>query len=212
MVRHAGGSRQRILWTAGLLALVLGAVALLRLGTVFYEEDPLQPVDAVLPLAGSEFDRQLEAADLFKAGYGRAIILTVGHRERSVDVLAGRGIHLPSSAEFTRDVFVQLGIPATAIIIPPIIHDNTAHEAHTLVALARQHGWRRVMVVTSKFHTRRAGFAFRRALKGTGVEVVIRSTRYDPANPDRWWASRADLRWVLSEGPKFAAYVLGLRE
>ncbi len=212
MVRHAGGSRPRILWSVALLVLVLGTAAFLRLGTVFYEEDPLQPVDAVFPLAGSEFDRQLEAADLFKAGYGRAIVLTVGNRERSVEELKSRGINVPSSADFARDIFTQLGIPASAIIVPPIIHDNTAHEAHTLVQLAREHGWHRVMVVTSKFHTRRAGFAFRRALKGSGVEVVVRSTRYDPANPARWWASRADLRWVLSEGPKFAAYVLGLRE
>lgn len=212
MACHAGGSRPRIVWIAGLLVLVLSAAAFLWLGTVFYEEDPLQPADVLFPLSGSEMDRQLEAADLFKAGYGRYILLTIGHRDRAVAELARRGVQVPTSAEFTRDIYARLGIPASAVIMPPLVHDNTAHEARTLAALAREHGWRSVLVVTSKFHTRRAGFAFRRALKGTGVDVRVRSTRYDPANPDRWWASRSDLRWVLSEGPKFAAYVLGLRE
>ena len=70
--------------------------------------------------------------------------------------------------------------------------------------------WRRMIVVTSKYHLRRAGYAFRREFEGTGVEIVMRGSRYDKSDPEHWWASRADLRWMLSEAPKFAAYLLGL--
>lgn len=213
MPRHAGGfSPRRLLWLAAALALVLGTVAFLRLGLLFYEEGPLTKVDAVVPLAGSEMDRQMEAADLYREGFAQFIVLTHGQRELGVDRLAKQGIVIPDGADISRAAFIQMGIPADAIIVPPIRHNNTAHEATTLIALAREHGWTRVLVVTSKFHTRRSGFAFRRAFEGSGIAVTVRSTRYDTSDPAHWWRSRDTIRWVLSEGPKFLAYVFGLRE
>ena len=53
-------------------------------------------------------------------------------------------------------------------------------------------------------------YAIRRELNGTNVEVEMRGTRYEPAHPERWWAYRDDLRWVLDEGAKLIAYELGL--
>ena len=67
-----------------------------------------------------------------------------------------------------------------------------------------------MIVVSSRYHLRRARFAFRRELDDTGVEVVMRGSRYDTVNPERWWTTRSDLRWMLSEGPKLVAYLLGL--
>jgi uncharacterized SAM-binding protein YcdF (DUF218 family) len=69
---------------------------------------------------------------------------------------------------------------------------------------------RRVIVVTSKYHTRRARFAFARELKGSNVQIVIRASRYDTAKPERWWTNRADYRYVTSELQKLIAYKLGL--
>ena len=45
---------------------------------------------------------------------------------------------------------------------------------------------------------------------GTGVEGEMHGTRYEDADPNRWWATRRDLRWVLDEGAKLIAYELGL--
>ena len=60
------------------------------------------------------------------------------------------------------------------------------------------------------FHLLRAVFSKPRELKGTGLAVEMRGTRYEPANPARWWTSREDLRWVFDEGTKLVAYELGL--
>ena len=70
--------------------------------------------------------------------------------------------------------------------------------------------WTRLIVVTSKLHTRRAGFSIRRALQGTGTEVVMRASRYDPAQPSAWWRTRADVRFYGSEWIKLILYRLGL--
>jgi uncharacterized SAM-binding protein YcdF (DUF218 family) len=67
-----------------------------------------------------------------------------------------------------------------------------------------------VIVVTSSYHTRRTKFAFRRAFAGTSVTILVRGSRYSQANPARWWTRRSDIRFVMSELPKFLAYVAGL--
>src|SRR5690348_13259148 len=115
-------------------------------------------------------DRPLEAADLYREGWASRIVLTYGLRERSLDELIRRGVTVPSDEDIARDLLVRSGIPATAILLPPRVHDNTAQEAQTFRELAVQNGWRRVIVVTSRYHLRRAGFAIRRELSGTGVE------------------------------------------
>jgi hypothetical protein len=65
-------------------------------------------------------------------------------------------------------------------------------------------------VVSSKYPLRRVSFALRRALRDTGIEIVLRGSRYDLALPDYWWRKRRDIRWMMSEVPKLVGYALGV--
>jgi uncharacterized SAM-binding protein YcdF (DUF218 family) len=96
--------------------------------------------------------------------------------------------------------------------VPDRIHDNTAQEAESLRELAVARRWRRVILVSSKYHLHRVGMASRRALRGTNVEIVLHASRYDPATPERWWQHRSDLRQILFELPKVLGYAAGVRE
>ena len=186
------------------------AYAFLNAGRFLSTADAITRADAIVVLAGTRLNRPLEGVDLYQAGYAPTIVLTYEVPERAQIAAETRGVALPVVADEARDVMIKLGVPASAIILPERIHQNTAQEAQTVHALAREHGWRRVIVVTSPYHLRRAGFAMRRELDGTGIEVEMHPTRYEPANPDRWWTSRGDMRWVLDEGAKLVAYELGL--
>jgi uncharacterized SAM-binding protein YcdF (DUF218 family) len=182
----------------------------MQVGRFLTKEDSLQKADAIAVLAGTSMDRPLEAADLYKEGYAPRIVLTHEMREASYVALAARGVTVPAAADEQREILVRLGVPVNAIVLPMRIHDNTAQEAQTFRELAVKNRWRRIIVVTSKYHLRRAGFAIRREMGGTGVEVEMHGTRYEDVNPDRWWTTRSDLRWVLDEGAKLIAYELGL--
>jgi uncharacterized SAM-binding protein YcdF (DUF218 family) len=209
--RHGGRFlRSRFLVVLALVVLAAGAFAFTRLGTYLYAEDPLARADVIVILAGTTAERPLEAADLYREGHAPLVMLTHGLVEPAVRMLRERGIALPTEADMNRQVLERSGVPADAILLLPQLHDNTAQEGETLRQMAAERGWRRVIVVSSKYHLRRAGFALRRELGANGVEVVMRGSRYDPSNPDRWWESRHDWRWMLSELPKFAAYVVGL--
>jgi uncharacterized SAM-binding protein YcdF (DUF218 family) len=202
---------RRVLVVA-LVALSLGSLGCFRLGVFLAPEDPLTKADAIFVFAGSRASRPLEAIDLYKQGYAPLIVLTRDQEEPALAVLAERGVTLPTRFSMARDILRQLDVPDAAIVAPDRVHDNTAQEASTLAALAASRSWRRVILVSSKYHMRRAGLAARRALRGTGVEIVRRSSRYDPATPDRWWQRRSDLREMLWELPKLIGYAVGVGE
>jgi uncharacterized SAM-binding protein YcdF (DUF218 family) len=190
--------------------LLLSAAALAYAGRFLAHEDPLQAADAIFVLAGTRVERPLEAADLFRDGYARRIVLTRGASEQqAVRTAEGRGAVVPGDADLTVALLRSLGVPSEAVLVAPALHDSTADEARTLRALAGSEGWTRVIVVSSTYHLRRAAIAMRRALRGTGVEVIMRASRHDPSTPDRWWERRADIRWIVSETPKLIAYAVG---
>ncbi|MBM3777904.1 MAG: YdcF family protein [Acidimicrobiia bacterium] len=195
------------------VALVLAVAGLFfGMGPLLVRNDPLQQADAVHVLAGSRMDRPLEGAMLLKEGYAGILVLTREKPDAAERLLASRyGIAYMSSADRARDILQRI-VPAESIIVPPGLHDNTAQEATTITRLAREHGWKRVIVVTSVYHTRRAGYALRRALGDVDVEILVRATRYDDARPWSWWLHRADMKYVASEAPKFLAYLLGLAD
>ena len=202
--------RYRTFAAVFVIAFALLAYACANLGRFLTKEDRLEKGDVIAVLAGTRMDRALEAADLYARGIAPRILLTRNVPERSFATLAARGITFPTDVDVARDALTKLGVPRDAIMAPDRIHDNTAEEAQTLRQLAVSNGWRRLIVVTSKYHLRRAGFALRRELSGTGIEVTMHGSRSDDVNPDRWWTSRSDWRWVLSEGGKLVAYELGL--
>ena len=195
---------------AALLTTVAAAYGFLNVGEFLAREDPLVRADAIFVLAGTVVERPLEAADLYSGGYAPRIVITRAEPEPARLLLEQRGVRVPTEHDLTRDILQQLQVPGEALIAPERVHDNTAEEAQTLRALSGQHGWRRVIVVSSKYHLRRAALACRSALRGTGVELVFRGSRYDPSEPGRWWSKRSDIRWVASELPKLIAYRFGV--
>jgi uncharacterized SAM-binding protein YcdF (DUF218 family) len=201
---------RRIVLVLFILAVVVAGWLMVYGGRYLQHEDPLQKGDAIFVLAGTRMERPLEAVDLYKEGWAPVVILSPGRPEPSEVMLRARGIVFPSDVELERDALVQLGIPAGAVIATNGYVDNTAQEANLLRSMVLAHHWRRMIIVTSKYHTRRARFAFRRGLEGTGAEVVMRATRYDSSDPARWWRIRSDLRFAGSEWLKLVAYRLGL--
>ena len=208
---RAGGNLRLISVLILLAAAASGAYAFVQLGPFLTREDPLVKADAIFVLAGTRMVRPLEAADLYMEGYAPQLVMTRDLQEEGAyRNLARRGHPFATDAERAQNLFLMLGIPGSAILIPDRIHDSTAAEAVTLRELAAQHGWRRVIVVTSKYHLRRARFAVQREVRGTGLEVTMRASRYDPTRSEQWWTRRAEIRWVASELPKLVAYLLGL--
>jgi uncharacterized SAM-binding protein YcdF (DUF218 family) len=196
------------------IALVVAAaasgavVALRHAGTALVVRDPLPArADAIVVLAGSPADRVLEAADLYAAGLAPRVVLTRERRRPEHEALARRGVVLPESHEVAADALVRLGVPRAAILTLAPRTDSTAAEAGAVAAWACPSGVRRLVVVTSPAHTRRARAIFRRALGGV-VDVAVRPAEAAAFPARDWWRHRHAAKIVALEWEKLASHWL----
>ena len=128
------------------------------------QDEPVHSDIAVL-LMGSGPDRMLGAAGLFEAGYLDGIVM-VRNLVRGYDLAVNRGIQIPHDAEIAREVAVQLGVPEDRVTILPGDALSTKDEA--LAVLKYLEGKKDIdslIIVTSKYHSRRAKAIFARAMK-----------------------------------------------
>jgi uncharacterized SAM-binding protein YcdF (DUF218 family) len=204
-------SLTRLQRAVAILRITLAAAAMVGAGRLVAHEDPLEHADAIYILGGSWVQRWLEATDLYHEGYAPHIVFSRDRVDDATRELARRGVRLPSAADVGRDTMIRsLKVPADAVEVLPTSVDNTAQEADAIRSVALEHQWRRLIVITDRASTRRAGFAMRRVL-GSDIDVIMRAPRFDSFRPSRWWATRPDFRSVFYEGPKLLAYWLGLR-
>ena len=145
-------------------------------------------VDLIVSLGGSfHCERELVAADLFKQG--RDAYVTVS------GVPAGKYGHTADSLQCT---LITAGVPAERVLA---MRDNfnTRTEAKNVVAIMRQRGWHRAIIVTSAFHSRRALYTMESAardLEFYSVPVPPEGREWQPA---RWWSRRRDAYLTVRE-------------
>src|SRR5262249_34886623 len=102
----------------------------------------------------------------------------------------------------------QLGVPANAITeVGGGMDGSTLLEAQAMLSYARSQGYKKILLVTSKPHTRRAAAIYRH-LADSDVEVIVRPSRYDRFRAQEWWRDRTDVRRVLIEYQKLLVFLL----
>ena len=191
--------RHRVLGMAGWVALL---AALLALSAVFAEaparwlvaDDPPGAADVAVVLAGDpDYERTRTAVRLWHEGQVSLLIMTGGE--------PGPG----DSATSLRDVAVALGVPRGQIRMEEI--SRSTRDAMVAVRpLLERLEVRRVAVVTSPYHQRRAFWTARRTLGD--VVILNRPARPSGWSPEGWWRDPWSRRIVASEYAKLAYYVL----
>lgn len=191
--------------------LIVAALTAPRLGAWLVVEDPLQKADAIFVLGGTLFERPLEAVDLYHEGWAPRLLLMRQIADDGEAELRRRGVVYQREIDVQVDVLMRLGVPRAAIEILAE-QDSTKDEADALRAVVVANRWPRVIVVTSKQHTRRARLVMNRRVAGTGAQVILRASRYDKTDVDRWWRQRGTLRFTLFETQRLIAYWLHLAD
>ena len=195
---------------AGLL-LLLSAITVPRLGAWLVVEDPLQKADAIIVLGGTMYERPLEAVDLYQAGWAPRIYLFREVADFGETQLMERGIPYLRTIDIQVDVLRRLGVDPQAI---QVLNEagSTAEEATQVFELASREKLARLIIITSKQHTRRARLVMTRRLDDLGVQVIMRASRYDQSDVDRWWANRSTLRFTLFETQRLFGYWIGVAD
>lgn len=143
--------------------------------------------DAIIAISGGDTAaRTAEAISLYKAGWAPKLIFSGAAADKSG----------PSNAEVMRKQAVSDGVPKGAITIEDL-SATTAENAQNTAELVKGMGLRRVILVTSAYHQRRASIEFGKRL---GSDVVI--VNHPVANDDQWssWWWMTPYGWVLGIG------------
>lgn len=183
-MRSTGGFIRRRL--AGLVLLAVFSAALgLKAGSFLVMDAP-QVSDVIVVLAGETFRRPQRALELLGEGYGRRIILDVPTNGRIYEFseiqLAEKYVHdLPQG---------------NAVSICPIDGLSTKDESKDAEKCLAREG-RRVLLVTSDFHTRRALSVFRREVPGR--EYAIAAARDEEQFGTKWWTHRQWAKTLVDE-------------
>ena len=192
--------------TAAFLAgfLLLALCFIYAASLLVVEASPVR-ADAGLVLAG-DFTRALYAADLYQQGYVPTIWLSRPERERSLQQLDALGVPYPRQEEVSRTILLQKGVPPDRIEMFGHEEVSTIEEARAAAEyLERRPDVRSLLLITSRFHVRRAEAIFRTVLR-PHIQIHAIGTPYDGFVVDRWWSDRNSARQVVLETAKLLLF------
>jgi hypothetical protein len=149
--------------------------------------DAPRPSDTILVLAGETDKRPQRALELQSQGYGRRIVLDVPNNAKLYEFT-----EIALAKKYIQDL-----PQAASVSICPIDGLSTKDESKDAEKCLQREGTRRVLIVTSDFHTRRALDVFRRELPGH--EYSIAAARNDEGFGSRWWTHRQWAKTFVDE-------------
>ena len=168
------------------------------IGSRLVKDGPPVAADIIVVLAGDDSgQRILKGAELARQGFAPSVMadsseLDYGHSES--DLAADFAIQ----HGYSPGLFVRVGWKAT----------STVEEAGHVVRELRRRGVHKVMVVTTLWHTARAGRIFRRIAPDLEIHMVGVD---DPAwHNGNWWVEREGRKRFFLESVKTIANYLGM--
>lgn len=202
--KSPGRSGTRLRWVLWILFTVLTLVLLLlRWGAyLLIASDPLPDhVDAAVQLRGSvlgERARVRGAVDLLQRGIASRALLSVPNES-----YWGQPV-VPIARKYVNDVYGhEIASRVDFCETGPEVN-STQEEARLLAGCIREYGWHSVAVVTSDYHTRRAGMIWRRVLRQEDPSVQL--WMYGVPDPEfqaeGWWRERLWAKTWLMEFTK----------
>lgn len=195
--------RRRRTWLGlALLALlvVLHPWWLAAIGDFLVVRDDLQRSDAIVVLAGNSPYRAEHAVALYQAGWAPRVII-------SNEMVLSHGVEA-TWLMLRQAGLVRLDLPDEAIVPLPEVARSTYHEAVQSRDVMLANGWRRAILVTDPFHTRRARRAFKGVWAPAGLEILVSPADGSKFTVTNWWRDPNKATRVIQEYVKFPYYLL----
>jgi uncharacterized SAM-binding protein YcdF (DUF218 family) len=95
------------------------------------------------------------------------------------------------------------GAPASALQVVSSRAGSTIEEEEVILRYAAEHGFHRLVIVTSDYHTRRTHVIYSAATENRKVEAKVVAAPDFLMGGQRWWENHAALKAMLYEFIKF---------
>ena len=198
---------KRALVALSLVAAVCASVwysraTLLRGATeLWIVSDPVSQADAVAIFGGGLGVRPFAAAEYYKEGLTKKILVSNVRLDRAERL----GV-LPSHTALNRSLLLKLGVPENAIEIFGSELSSTYQEAVALREWAVRTQARSVIVPTQAFSSRRLHWMLERELSGTGIQVQVPALDDTEYGLSDWWKDDKAIIEFQNEVIKYVYY------
>lgn len=209
-------ARKLRLWAVTvLLALAVGGTAftviytdsvLRSIGWLLVTSDPVSTADVIIISTAAGGSGALEAADLVERGVAKLVAVFEDPPSGEDFEFIRRGLPYEDVAERRIQQLNMLGVMNVVKIEKD--ESGTEEEGRALPAWCEKQGFRTVVYVTSRDHSRRVRRVFARALDEHKARFLVRPSQYSTFNPDDWWTNRSGTRTLLIELEKLGLDVL----
>lgn len=163
------------------------------MGRFLVHEQAPEKADIGIVLAGdARGGRILKASELVKQGFVPKLLVS-----------GPDGMYGSHECDLEIPFAVRAGYPESYFVHFENTARSTRDEAQQAAQELRKMGVHRLLLITSNFHTRRAGRMFREALPG--VEVIVVASPDPYFSPDGWWKNREGQKTALYEWLKTVA-------
>jgi len=172
------------------LSWVFHTQILAALGSFLEKSEAPQRADAAFVVAGDiSGHRILKAAELVREGYAPKAIVS-----------GPDGMYGFHESDLAIPFAERAGYPESYFLPFPNRALSTNEEAHAAAEEFQKLGVKRVLLVTSDYHTRRAGNLFRAA--APGVDFVVVAAWDEHFSPRGWWRDREGRKTFVTEWAK----------
>jgi len=205
---HEKAKRRRLVLLIALLTAVVVWPIIAWIGArLLIVKTDLASADAIVVMSGSATYRERAAcaAKLYREGRAPIVILTNDSLKSGWDNKEQRN---PYFYELAARELQQQGVPASKIQVVSGIALGTYEESLGIRDYASAHQLKRLLIVTSAYHTRRTLWSLRHACDGSGIEIGIDSPApgWQTPAPSRWWWRRWGWKVVAGEYVKLIYY------
>ena len=182
-----------------LLLTVVAIVAIRQAGAFLSPATPpLEKADLIVLLGGDAGARSRQGLELFRKGYAPRILLTA--------LEEGEPEVQPSYLNWRARFLEKAGVPRARILVEAR-SQNTWDEAQYTLALMKQQGLRRVIVVSDPPHLRRLQWVWARTFKDSGIRFMLCPSHPSWWDSRKWWGNEVSLKFVVNEYIKIVYYV-----
>lgn len=179
------------------------------LGHSLVVDDPgaMAEVAVVLSTGVDYLPRLQQAAQLYRDKRVTRILINGNRKTDAIRALEKQGF-VPACKwpENSLRILEMYGVPREKVwaVSAEDVFD-TVSEAQVIKAFLEHKGVSSVIITTSKFHTRRALYVWRKVL-GTEDGISISAATGDPFDPDSWWEQGRQVKQVMGEYGGMAYY------
>lgn len=160
------------------------------IGEALVKTDAPAHADMIVVLAGDGWGyRILKAAELGKQGYAPKVLVS-----------GPDGTYDFWECDLAIDFAERKGYPRSLFIPFRNVGRSTREEASLIIPELRKLGVHRFILVTSDYHTKRAGNIYREAKGDLEMNVVAAPTRF--FTPATWWIHREGQKTIFNEWTK----------